>query len=283
MTAGSDPGNTQMPIQQQSQSGGLGCQKVMGVLTLLMLVAMVAMGVLAWNSVGGLFGGVRERIENVVVSIEAFPQTVADKVQEALKSKTRASIEMENLVLLSIQPLGQLVSVSNQYAEPNISVSVQDGFLGLCGGAVNHVVKGTVEAGFDLYKVEAMDVVHEEEGDSWILQLPPPELTSCRIDYIRQYERTFTLCRKDWDEYRLLAESVVLPKIVDEALAEGILDTAEQEASFALGSFLRALTGSSNIRIEFRDEPVADLPASCTRELPPGWQFDVENDSWVKE
>ena len=218
-----------------------------------------------------------------VVSIEAFPQTVADKVQEVLEIETRASIEMENLVLLSIQPLGQLVSVSNQYAEPNISVSVQDGFLGLCGGAVNHVVKGTVEAGFDLYKVEAMDVVHEEEGDSWILQLPPPELTSCRIDYIRQYERTFTLCRKDWDEYRLLAESVVLPKIVDEALAEGILDTAEQEASFALGSFLRALTGSSNIHIEFRDEPVADLPASCTRELPPGWQFDEDSDSWVKE
>ena len=93
MTAGSDPGNTQMPIQQQSQSGGLGCQKVMGALTLLMLVAMVAMGVLAWNSVGGLFGGVRERIESVVDSIEAFPQTVADKVQEALKSETRASIE----------------------------------------------------------------------------------------------------------------------------------------------------------------------------------------------
>ena len=69
MTAGSDPGNTQMPIQPQPQPqpqpSGSGCQKVMGALTLLLLVAMVAMGVLAWNSVGGLFGGVRERIENV--------------------------------------------------------------------------------------------------------------------------------------------------------------------------------------------------------------------------
>ena len=283
MTAGSDPGNTQVPIQQQSQSGGPGCLKAMGILTMLMLAALLVLGFLAWNTVDGILGGLGQGISSAVESVAALPQTVTENVKEALKSETRASIEMENLVLLSIQPLGQLVSVSNQYAEPNISVSVQDGFLGLCGGAVNHVVKGTVEAGFDLYKVEAMDVVHEEEGDSWILQLPPPELTSCRIDYIRQYERTFTLCRKDWDEYRLLAESVVLPKIVDEALAEGILDTAKQEASFALGSFLRALTGSSNIRIEFRDEPVADLPASCTRELPPGWKFDEESDSWVKE
>ena len=103
MTAGSDPGNTQMPIQQQSQSGGPGCQKVMGVLTLLMLVAMVVMGVLAWNSVGGiLFGGVREESRRCCrISIAALPQTVAEQGQEALKSETRASIEMENLVLLS--------------------------------------------------------------------------------------------------------------------------------------------------------------------------------------
>ena len=49
MTAGSDPGNTQMPIQQQSQSGGPGCQKIMGVLTLLMLAALLVLGYLAFE------------------------------------------------------------------------------------------------------------------------------------------------------------------------------------------------------------------------------------------
>ena len=285
MTAGSDPGSTQMPIQPQPQPqpGGSGCQKVMGALTLLMLVAMLVLGFLAWNSFGGLFGGVRERIENVVDSIEEFPQTVADSVKEAIKTETRASVEMEQFILTAIQAKGELVTISKQYAEPNISVSVQDGFLGLCGGTVNHVVEGIVEAGIDLYQIEAIDAEYNPDADSLTLQLPPTQLTSCRIEYIRQYERSFTLCRKDWDEYRLLAESIVLPKMRDEALREGILDEAEADTRLALGSFVRAITGSSDIRIEFRDGPAAEYPTSCKRDLPEGWVFDEESDSWLRQ
>ncbi len=272
-----------MTNQSQQSSGGPGCLKVMGILTLAMLVIMLALGVLAWNAAGAKIEDIQKGLADFGSSIAGLPQNIARSVEEALKSETRASVEMERLVLTSVQPMGQLVTVSNQYAEPNISVSVQDGFLGLCGSTVNHVVEGTVEAGLDLYQVEAIDIVHDEATDSWVLQLPPTELTSCRIDYIRQYERSFTLCRKDWDEYRLLAESVVLPKIRDEALAEGILSKAEEEARFTLGSFLRALTGSSNVRIEFRNGLAAEYPASCTRELPEGWVFDEESDSWLKE
>ena len=253
--------------------------KVMGVLTILMLVAMVVMGVLAWNKVDGLFGGVRERIENVVVSIEAFPQTVADKVREALEIETRARTETRVELAESINSMGMLVTASHS-GDAVVHKSVTNGIFNLCGVAVNHFAEGTIEAGVDLSQVSASDF----SNDTRTLILGRARIHSCRIDFIQQQRHSLTFCRQDWDDYRLLAEAEALKEILKEVLAEGLLNNAETVASQMLESFLGSITGSEEVRVVFDTAgPNPDLPESCLREPPPGWTFDEESDTWKRE
>ena len=282
MTAGSDPGNTQMPIQQQSQSGGPGCLKAMGILTLLMLTALLVLGFLAWNTVGGLFGGISKGVEEFGESVAALPQTVANSVEVALKTELRASLETKVALAEAIRLSGTLVTASHA-GDADVKVGIRSGLLNLCGASVNHIVDGTIEAGVDVSQVQEDDFIHDPLTDNWVLQLGAAELHSCRIDYIRQNGHSFTACQQDWDAYRMLAESVALREMRDKALAESLLAKAEQEAQIVLGNFLSAVTRSNNITIVFESEPVTEFPVSCTRELPEGWVFDEESDSWLRE
>lgn len=47
-----------MTSQSQQSSGGPNCLTVTGVLILAMLVVMLVLGLLAWNAIGGFFGGI---------------------------------------------------------------------------------------------------------------------------------------------------------------------------------------------------------------------------------
>ena len=272
-----------MTDQSQQSPGGPNCLTVMGVLTLVMLAVMVVLGVLAWNTVGGMFGGLRHGIEGVVDSIEEFPGTIAESVKEAIKSQRRATVEMKNIVLAAVRPEGQLVTVSREYFEQNVEIGIRAGIANLCGLSVPHFVVGTIEAGLDLFRAEAMHVMHNENEGSWTLRLPSPGLTSCRIDYISQDDASWTLCPNDWDEYRQLAEAIALSRFRDEALEEGVLQEAEREARIWLTNFVSALTESNDIRIEFVEGDVPEHPPSCERELPDGWSFDEEGEIWVRE
>ncbi len=308
MTAGNDPGSSQMPIQPQSQSGGPGCMKVMGILTLLMLLAMLVLGFLAWNSVGGLFGGIRKgfedfgesvtrRVDEFGDSVAALPQSVADSVNEslanisetvssavedALRTEMRADLETRVLLAESLNLKGMLVTAS-QDGDADVKVGVQAGLLNLCGASVNHIVEGTIEAGVDISQVQADDIFHDPLNDRWVLNLGAAGLHSCRIDYIRQQGHSITACHQDWDAYRLLAEAAAIEEIRDEALAGGLLAGAEQQAQVVLGNFLSAITGSDNITVVFESEPNIEFPESCLREPSTGWVFDEESDTWKRE
>ena len=59
--------------------------RVKDILTLLLLAAILVLGFQAWNSVGGLFGGIRQGLEDFGESVAALPQTVAESVMEALE------------------------------------------------------------------------------------------------------------------------------------------------------------------------------------------------------
>ena len=268
-----------MTTESQPDSGRPGCLQVMGVLTLLLLLAMLVLGVLAWNSVGGLFGGVRERIDDVVDSIEAFPQTVADKVQEALEIETRASMETRVNLAESIKDMGILVTASHS-GDAVVHKSIRSGILNICGVSVNHYAEGTIEAGVDLSQVSASDF----SNDTRTLILGRARIHSCRIDFIQQQNHSLTFCGQDWDDYRLLAEAEALKEILKEVLAEGLLNNAERVASQMLESFLGSITGSEEVRVVFDSAgPEPDLPESCLREPPSGWIFDEESDTWKRE
>lgn len=195
---------------------------------------------------------------------------------------TSASINSSQTVLTGIQPLGQLVSISLQLAQADVNVNVGQGALNACGFSVNHVVQGAVEAGVDLTAMGEDNITYDESANTYTVTLPHPELTSCRIDYIRQYDRSFTTCNVDWDEARLLASYAAISNFRDSSIEGGVLERAQNEARLVIANFITLVTGAE-VEVEFmeRDESRRTTP-SCTPVLPAGWQVDPTTGQWLK-
>ena len=259
-----------------------GCLKVIGVLVLLTIVVMVALFVLARSTADWVIEGIGQGLADLGETVASIPESVANAVSDAFRNEMQASIETKVMLAESINSMGTLLTASH-FGDADVKVGVRSGLFNVCGVSVDHVVEGTIEAGIELAQISSVDITHEIIPDSWVLRVGPAKLHSCRIDYIRQLGHSLTVCRQDWDEYRLLAESDSITKIRDEALAEELLSKAEREAGLVLTNFLSAVTGTDNITIAFESEPDPDLPPSCQREPPTGWKFDEESDSWVRE
>jgi len=179
----------------------------------------------------------------------------------------------------SVQQLGQLVSVSAELAKADIEVTVRDGFQNACGRSANHVAQGAVEAGIDLTQLSEGDVVIDETTTT--ITLPRPQLTSCRIDFIQQYNRSSSVCGASWDNIRLLANYTTLIEFRDDAIEGGILDRARDEAQVTLTNFLQLATGRTVI-IQYADatDGEAALPGSCQPDPPFDWVYIPEEDAW---
>jgi hypothetical protein len=193
-----------------------------------------------------------------------------------------AVIDTSQTILAGIQPLGQLVSVSAELAKADIFIGVQQGQFNACGFSANHVAQGAVEAGIDLTKVTPNNIEYDETTNTYTILLPAAELTSCRIDFIRQYERSLTVCNVDWDEARLLANYQALTEFRDDALESDLLGRAEQEARIAIGDFVTTVTGARVNVVFAAPDGAPPLPASCQPDIPQGWTFDMTTGAWVK-
>lgn len=176
-----------------------------------------------------------------------------------------------------IQEMGQLVVISAELARADIHVGISRGH---CGHGADHAAQAVIEAGVDFGGIKEEDISYDFGKDSYTVQLSIPTLTSCRIEYIRQYDRTRTLCGSDWDLVRLLAQAQSMQEFVEQALESEILERAETQATTIVGSFISALTGSrAQITfIEPDEEPT--LPLSCRPDVPSGWRFDKESQTW---
>jgi len=237
-------------------AGGLGCAAIV----LLIPLVLVIFGV---STFGGLLNGIGS-----VIGVGASMPAVA-------------SITTTDTIVQGIQPLGQLVSVSTQLAKADIFVGIGQGVLNACGFGANHVAQGSVEAGIDLTQLGEGDLAFDPESERYVLIVPAPQLTSCRIDYIRQYDRTTTSCSVDWDEARLLANYIAMTEFRDDAVEGGVLDRAEQEARLVLENFIGIVTGEE-VEVVFRPAAEAVVPASCSPESPAGWRFNAQNGNWEK-
>lgn len=239
----------------------------------------------AWG-IGGALGCLFLLILPIIVLL--FMGTISingvlSGIQNVLSPKPAvATVFSTQTIVTGIQPMGQLVSVSSQLAKADIGIGVQQGTLNACGFSANHVAQGTVEAGIDLTKISATDVQYDSANNTYTVLLPAAEVTSCRIDFIRQYERSLTACNVDWDEARLLAQYEALKGFSGDAVEGGILKRAEQEARVVVANFITALTGAK-VQIVFKtsDGPTV-LPASCVPDIPQGWSLDPSTQAWVK-
>jgi Protein of unknown function (DUF4230) len=192
-----------------------------------------------------------------------------------------ASVISSQTIVTSIQPMGQLVSVSAQLAKADISIAIQQGALDACSFSANHVAQGTIEAGIDLTKLSEADVQYDQISNTYTVTLPAAQLTSCRIDFIRQYERSLTACPVDWDEARLLANYEAINEFRNDSVEGGIIDRAEREAQITLGNFIHLLTGAT-VNIVFKSESSAAFPTSCIPDIPEGWVLDEATYTWSK-
>lgn len=251
-----------------SPSGGgcnqiaLGCFALTGIIVLVILVGIIV----------SILSGVWT-INSVLASIGDF-----------FGQPTTATIMPSRTIVSSLQPLGQLVSISAEVAQADIGVSVHTGSLNLCGHSANHVARGVIEAGVDITQVEEDSVTYDEATNTYTLTLPAPGITSCRIEYIRQYERSGggVTCGVDWDNIRLLAQHEAMNRFTADTLEGGILNRAQRETTLLMQSFVSALTGS-NVRVIYAPATgETRLPPSCQPQVPRGWLFDDEFNSWVK-
>jgi len=192
-----------------------------------------------------------------------------------------ATVVPSQTIVQGIQPLGQLVSVSVQMAKAGVFVGVGQGMLNACGFSANHAVQGAVEAGIDVVQITEEDVRYDDARDVYILTIPSPQLTSCRVDMIDQYDESFSTCNPDWDGVRQLAQYQALVDFRDDAIEGGILNRAETETRFVLANFVRSLTGRS-VEVVFETPEMPIYPPSCNPEIPAGWRFDPTNGHWTK-
>jgi hypothetical protein len=200
----------------------------------------------------------------------------------------QASVVSSQTILSGIQPMGQLVSISAQVAKADIFVGVQQGALNACGFSVNHVAQGTVEAGIDLNKLSEGSISYDEATKTYTINLPAAQLTSCRVDYIDQYDTSTTACSTDWDAARQLAQYDAIQEFAKDSLDGGILDRAQKQAQLTLGNFIqmlhRASVGSDvTVKINFDKSNTSPIPSSCNPEPPPGWVYDATSNVWTKQ
>jgi hypothetical protein len=231
----------------------------------------------------------RDVLKYILVSIAIFllvsaltGRSFIDVILSVINPPTVASVTSTQTIVSRIQPLGQLVSISVQLAKADIYVSVQQGTLNACGFGASYVAHGTIEAGIDLTAITEDSIRYDALGDTYTLTLPPAQLTSCRIDYIDQYDNTTTACAVDFDAARQIANYQTLVEFRDDAIAEDILLRAEQEARTTLISFIEGLT-QSRVEIVLSETAVAAFPDSCEPEPPQRWAQNADTGIWVRQ
>jgi hypothetical protein len=254
-----------VPINQETS----GCTKII-------LRGLTLIGVLGLIVCGG--------ITIFVVSGMLTLNSIFASIGNLLGEPPTAQVTSTRTIVRGLQPLGQLVSISVEVAQADIGVSVNSGGLNLCGHSANHVSQGVIEAGIDITKVVEDSVQYDNDSDTYTLILPPPSITSCRIEYIRQYERSGgnLTCGIDWDTVRVLAQHESMSLFTADTIEGGILTRAERETTLLMESFVSALTGSEvDITYSEADTQI-ELPPSCQPQIPRGWEFDEELNEWVK-
>jgi hypothetical protein len=218
----------------------------------------------------------------IIITGGSILNSLTNAINNIFNPPTTAQIYDSNTIVQLVVPLGQLVSVEMQLAKADITVNIQSGALNACGHSGIHVAQGAVQAGIDLLSFDEQDVIYDQETNTYTITLPAPQLTSCRIDYIRQYDQSTTVCGIDWDEVRQLAQFQAMNGFREDSISGGILERAEKNSETVMANFVQALT-RSNVSIVFEEPESLIVPQSCVSQLPAGWVFNLEDNQWRKE
>ena len=187
-------------------------------------------------------------------------------------------------ILSSILELGQLITIRQEFA--TVDLEVRDPAPLGCTYTAQHVAKGVVEAGVDLTAIDEASIRRNFFGYPEKVKVPSPTISSCRIEYFRQYDKqgggTAKCYGNNWDAMSDIGRHLAMELFVREALEREILEIAEEQVSLVLGSSIRSLIGG-HAQIEFDDSPeVPIIPPSCKIEPPANWE-PREDGSWGRK
>ena len=184
------------------------------------------------------------------------------------------------LIIQQLESKAQLVVVSKALSKRGFHVGVKSG---LCSHGADFNAHGIIEAGIDFEAVDADSVSYDAASQTYALRLPAPEYTSCRIEYIRLVENSFSICNPDFDRARQFAEIQVMNDLLEAADEDGLIADARQQSALVLGDFVRQITGK-RVEVSFeRQGSQAKRDESCQPSLPVGWRYDRINDVWRKQ
>ena len=166
-----------------------------------------------------------------------------------------------------------------ELARADIHIAVDDRW---CSYDADYVAQGAIEAGIDLGSLDEDSVSYDWATDSYTLHFPAPGLTSCRIEYIRQYANSLSFCNPDWDRVRILGQYEAMNSFVDKALEMGLLERAANQAEVLLGAFVTSFTGKPVNVLFDTMSATSNRQSSCQPEVPSGWEFDSETRKLTK-
>lgn len=217
----------------------------------------------------------------VILSGNAALSGMLSSVMNFLDPPSTVNVVSSRTIVHSLQGLGQLVTVSSEVAKADIQVSVNEGFLNAGSYSAKHVAVGVIEAGIDIAARDKDHVSYDSTANTYTLRLPPPNITSCRIEHIDQYGGSLTILPADWDLLRQLAQHDAIKQFAQDMIEGGILERAKEETTLRMGNFIRALTGSQ-AHIEYEElDGEAKLPPSCQPDPPSGW-VKGEDGAWSR-
>ena len=199
------------------------------VILVLILLALVGGGLL-------FFGALRQLTQ----PLEAAEQALQERF-DGIVNPTPTIIPDPVTIILQVRNLSRLETASYTIEKVITAETGQGPFSFLFGDRLILVARGQVIAGVDLGKMEEGDILITEDG-TVVVTLPPAEILVATLDNQKSYvvDRDTGLVGTNpalETEARQAAEKEVL----DAALEDGILDTAQRNAEMYVRQLIMAL------------------------------------------
>ncbi|QHV00557.1 DUF4230 domain-containing protein [Synechocystis sp. CACIAM 05] len=177
----------------------------------------------------------------------------------------QAKAEISTLVVQQIRAVSELTTTI--FAMETVVPTSQErqwGNFTLGRTDLLYIGYGEVRAGIDLAEINEQSI--QQQGETLIVTLPPPQILDQKIDVERSriyhYDRGFLNLGPDTvPELQTLAQRQTLAKITAAACDQGILNQANQKAEVALASLLKS-TGHHQVEIKTTNPTVCAIPSA---------------------
>jgi hypothetical protein len=225
-------------------------------LILFLVVATVSIAVGAYFGVSTLRGA------------QAITNPVGELVRQLVVEATPVILPNPVIVVEEINSLARLETTSYSFQDVVQIERNQERFLGVFGESLLFVAYGDVIAGVDLAKLESDDL-QVLGPTSVMVHLPEAEIFLSDLDNDRSYvaDRDIGLLTKGDAQLETVVRQEAEARMVEAAMANDIIDQANQEAEKFVSTFLEELGFEEVI---FTDD-TPPLVTPYVQELPKGY------------